>query len=967
MPRAPHAYFALLFLVPALGSACLAQSIELKNAQAVAVFGARGLTSVSDTASGARIDFSADEWSIKVGERTLHSTEATPAVRTTAKDEVTYQYELAPFQVDAVYTIKPGWHFVSKCLRLVRAPGGSFTVTSVVPWQLKLATPITSDFIPSVYTPHLGETLEQSRKTLPGKDYGDFLRFDNGVGAFVSVQNPFLEVRREANDITVSYAPEMEWQSSWGEFTSDTGSIGTYRLSGKRNAREMVHEWHLAPGNTPSDGMDKAEVDAYTECVRAFLIHPAPDPISVLVGWTLNDYQIDAGTAEGRAEYKRIIDTAAELGVKTLLYAPGNSKTAERTQSVDTWGWEYVLWLGMGQQIRKNQWDPEKDALPDSVKEMLEHARQKHIGLLAYVYPSIPYEKDPSWIVQGGRGESGNDPKNRYATLASRALQDYLIRELIAFKKRTGNAGYSFDYTFLNVPGSSSYAQWYGWRRVIEAVRREFPSIVIDGRQSYQVYGPWSWLAGSYPHPTGTDEQPESFKPFPDLHFDRVSADRTRFVNYWYRNYQFAPEEVIPGYATHQTERSRNLPATDGARHQAEMMYTRFRPRDWDYLGFKYSFLSSIATAGWNNVVDMIPARDLEEWKHFSAEDKAWIRNWLEWTVRNKEYLRHTRTILEQPAMGNVDGTAAMVGDRGFLFLFNPNYKRLSADFVLDETVGLTAGTQYLLKEKYPFAGRVLGKKGAGVWSRGDRVHLELDGTSATVFEVVPADQGQAPIVFNAAAMAAGAPPRAELRGTALSITHVAGEPGTAQNIGVLLPGDTQVTGFSVNGKPQQFLQNGKYVEAQVQFDGDCFGKAQQVAVTNAGDGAIEGSFEVPQRIVQQLADRKRAWPIPWTEDDYETTWLAPERLLLFVQSADGSDSTRITASLDDKPLEFRPAYTSTRVHSPSFVGFYADLSKIAPGVRHQLKLHLADAEASQLQGVFFDNVEPELTESVKP
>jgi hypothetical protein len=965
MPRMPHACLALLFLVPAWD--CLAQAIELKNEKAVAELGPRGLTAVTETASGARIELSADEWSIRIGERTLRSTDATPAVRTSAENEVTYQYDLAPYQVDAVYTIKSGWDFVSKRLRLVSAPGESFRVNDVVPWRLKLATPVRSDFIPSVYTPQLGETLEQSRKTLPGKDYGDFLRFDTNNGAFISVQNPFLEVSREADDITVSYAPEMEWKSSWGIFTSDIGCLGVYRLSGKRNAHEMVHEWHLAPANTPTDGMDKAEVDAYTECVRAFLIHPAPDPISVLVGWTLNDYQIDAGTVEGREEYKRIIDTAAELGVKTLLYAPGNSKTAERTQSADTWGWEYVLWLGMGQQIRKNQWDPEKDALPDSVKEMLEHARQKQVGLLAYVYPSVPYEKDPSWIVQGGHGESGNDPKNRYATLASRPLQDYLIRELIAFKKRTGIAGYSFDYTFLNVPGSSSYAQWYGWRRVIEAVRQEFPSIVIDGRQSYQVYGPWSWLAGSYPHPTGTDEQPESFKPFPDLHFDRVSGDRTRFVNFWYRNYQFAPEEVIPGYATHQTERSRNLPTTNGTRPQEEMMYGRFRPRDWDYLGFKYSFLSSIATAGWNNVVDMIPARDLEEWKHFSSEDKAWIRNWLEWTVRNKEYLRHTRTILEQPAMGDVDGTAAFVGNRGFLFLFNPNYKRLSADFVLDETVGLIAGNQFLLKEIYPFAGRVLGKKDAGVWNQGDRVHLELDGTSATVLEVVPADQSQTPIVFNAAAISASTPPRAELRRTALSIMHVAGEPGTTQNIGVLLPGDTRVTGLTVNGKPQQFQQNGKYLEAEVQFEGERFGQAQQVGVTNAADGAMDGSFQVPQRILQQLAARKRAWPIPWTEDDYETTWLAPERLLLFVQSADGSNSAALTASLDGKALKFQPAYSSTRVHPPSFVGFYADLSNIAPGVRHQIKLHLAGAEGARLQGVFFDNVEPELTESLKP
>ena len=42
----------------------------------------------------------------------------------------------------------------------------------------------------------------------------------------------------------------------------------------------------------------------------------------------------------------------------------------------------------------------------------------------------------------------------------------------------------------------------------------------------------------------------------------------------------------------------------------------------------------------------------------------------------NKELLRHTRTILGQPALGKVDGTAAIVGDRGFVFLFNPNARR---------------------------------------------------------------------------------------------------------------------------------------------------------------------------------------------------------------------------------------------------------------------------------------------------
>ena len=90
----------------------------------------------------------------------------------------------------------------------------------------------------------------------------------------------------------------------------------------------------------------------------------------------------------------------------------------------------------------------------------------------------------------------------------------------------------------------------------MEELRRRIPDIVIDGRQAYHLYGPWGWLAGSFPHPTFNDEQPESFMPFPDLHFDRVSADRERWTAYRYRNYEFTPSELVPGFITHQTSRA---------------------------------------------------------------------------------------------------------------------------------------------------------------------------------------------------------------------------------------------------------------------------------------------------------------------------------------------------------------------------------------------------------------------------
>ena len=143
------------------------------------------------------------------------------------------------------------------------------------------------------------------------------------------------------------------------------------------------------------------------------------------------------------------------------------------------------------------------------------------------------------------------------------------------------------------------------------------PDVVMDGRQQYMNFGPWTWLAGSYPHPTLTDEQPESFTAFPDLHTDRVSADRQRFAAWKYRVERFAPPEIMPGYITHQTERNDE---------KEVMRRDRFRPRDWDVLGWKYSLLSSIGTAPFNHVDQFHPGPRREEFKALSEADKAWFR-----------------------------------------------------------------------------------------------------------------------------------------------------------------------------------------------------------------------------------------------------------------------------------------------------------------------------------------------------
>jgi len=118
---------------------------------------------------------------------------------------------------------------------------------------------------------------------------------------------------------------------------------------------------------------------------------------------------------------------------------------------------------------------------------MLDYASSKSVKLMAYVYPDLPFSQNKEWLT----------PDGRHASLALRSLQDWLIEILVAFQRKTGIDGFAFDYVYLSFPGTGRYAQWFGWRRVHETLRRTLPEIVISGGAYQGKYGPWLHLGGS--------------------------------------------------------------------------------------------------------------------------------------------------------------------------------------------------------------------------------------------------------------------------------------------------------------------------------------------------------------------------------------------------------------------------------------------------------------------------------------
>jgi len=925
----------------------------LKNEFIQVEFKEKGLVSIYDKQLKQSLLFSSDQWSFSIENNLVESQNLSPIEFIKETDRIRYLFAEGEYDIEVVYELKPGWRFVSKQLFITDRKKEIYTINAVNVFHGRL-----NNLPKQIYVANLGEKAKKSRGL---GDFGAFVRMNSSWGGMFLVQNPFFEWKYEKGDFSMEYQPDMAWKTEYGPFASDRVCIGTYNLTGYYHQGDIEHhgKWLLEPTwGRAEKKIDMGEVETFIECVRAFLLYKPEKSVRIHVPWCENDYQIDVATEYGEAQYKRIVNTAAALGIEHMLYTVRNTDVALAEEASDNWHWEHLLWLNMGIQIRRNEWDPKKDFLPEKTVELMDYARNKNINLMAYVYPTLEFQQNKVWLVE----RSKNNPQI-VASFGVREFQDWFIENLVAFKERTGISGYAFDYWSMKVGNSSLYAQWYGGRRVLEELRKRLPDIIIDGRQQYHGYGPWTWLAGTYPHPTGGDEQPESFESFPDLHFDRSSANQQRITSYWYRNVQFCPTEIMPGFITHQTARK---DSNGVAPRESDLNL-----RDWDYLGWKFSLISSIATAPFAHCVDMIPARDLREYEIFSkdTESQQFMRNWFDWTDRNAKVLKNLRSIIGPPGIGRVDGTAAMDGNHGFIFLFNPNHRKIKTEFSLDRSLGLTDGDTFTIKYLYPEKNKYIGAPGKGVFRYGDEISLMMDGTTAWVLEVQPAQKSALPLLFNVRGKV-----KYEYEHQWLEITRVQGEVGTAADIQVLLPRGINVKRVTVNGQNITFYQQGQIVSAKCRFAGQYFGHNQAVTTYNPSFNGrtVKAEFVIPERIFTQLTEREKKWSIDWTQKDLECTWLAPERLLLYIQIAEPDWKMETSVNLNGKPVEVKKAYSSRtpgclkmgKGHN-TFVGFYSDISDLKPDKKYQIELTLPDLKPGQFQGLFFENVETEYTADI--
>ena len=205
---------------------------------------------------------------------------------------------------------------------------------------------------------------------------------------------------------------------------------------------------------------------------------------------TENDYQADVATDAGRREYERIIDRCSELGITHLLYTARDSRVSgavcvdNLTYAPDC---ELDLWFTLGEKLRTGEWVPGDDPVPRNVKVMLDYAKKMGVKLVAYAIPIAAWlaEKQPTppWIREV-------DTHYYRATLADPSFQDWFVQTMLAFVNATGAGGFSFDFNYFVDTNSSTYAQWAGWRSILQRLRSTNPEILVHNEDKNYAWGP---------------------------------------------------------------------------------------------------------------------------------------------------------------------------------------------------------------------------------------------------------------------------------------------------------------------------------------------------------------------------------------------------------------------------------------------------------------------------------------------
>ncbi len=500
-----------------------------------------------------------------------------------------------------------------------------------------------------------------------------------------------------------------------------------------------------------------------------------------------------------------------------------------------------------------------------------------------------------------------------------------------------------------------------GWRHCIELMARlkvAKPGLFIQGFYGTKNFGLWG-LKNVDQHEVYNEQTIIVSTRHNQVSDDRQNADGLRFQNNWSMRFRFTPA-VIGHALVHRISEGGFDPELTKA---------------WDYDGWKYSVMSSLAVAG--SVMPTILPYETDLVPGYVE----FYRKWQRWAKDNFEHVNDTEPFGEQVQPGAVDGYARIKGDHGFVFLFNGNPRPSEITFEVGDEINLKENGSYQFVELYPSERNklVLDSNGRSVFAVGEQAHIIVPANGCYLLELkrVTMPGGQVLV---------GVSGEVTLAGGQMAITGVVGKPGKTSKIRVRVADPQTVQTVTVNGIAQEFARTEREICLELQFAGEKF--VRELDAWTQADGK---HFDFPyhaaqpdlkltttftlQAAVEQLLEKAK--PKNFAEMDARiATWQTPE--------SKRNASYSYHNFVCERPSRLwliLPFLTRTRVDvtlngenvdpllwdDPSSSAFADVTDRVKYGGDNSITLSIQDLQANHFMGPFLLYPEEAATSRVRP
>ena len=657
------------------------------------------LVSIENRITGVKYRINSDLGSIVIGDTKIDLSTIAVKLISSSKGSCTFAGQASGMEVTWTYIFPSDRSYFDRQLSIRNVSNQDIVVKNVKDCDLTFATPFQSIAFHDDNMTDMGEGAEvfseSKNPSLYRTSVNVFMRDEKG-GLCSGLKYPYFNPEISKDHIALSY--ETNYRLKAGEVLDlPVMFCAAYKKTGYTCRKEF--HWEPRIISTVQEEMDWGEVRTMQQVMADYLPEQKAQwngyYIFLNAWWAKRGLQVKMGPSEAEA-YCQLIDNVKQ------------SKCLDMFSIAPVWlGWaEFIHPSTEIDNIGADAAFP----MNDEIRKVTSCAKKQNIPVCGFCEPNSlnrHYRKDrPDWKVKPQADSARTITHNCHA---NSEYEDWFYRLTCSVIDSGKLYGWAWDHCWVRRPnlcygdthghelGNCEFQQYRNVTGLVQKLRQRYPLLFMQVYWGLKEAGPWS-LKGLNSH----ENAYENDSPAPP---NMSAADDLRFQHWFNHNYRFIPTYMNMAQINLKKEKN----------------------------GYLYSLLSCMSASTHASLCD---------WAEFNSDNEAdeifhLMRQWKVWASKNITYLKDRIDIFGQPCRkGGIDGTVHIIGDEGFIFVFNPHTDAHWGSIPLTDMIGLNKGSKF---ELFEISSGI--PKPVGVYAKGDNFIFEIAPKSAMLLELKPTEK----------------------------------------------------------------------------------------------------------------------------------------------------------------------------------------------------------------------------------